>query len=149
MSVPRGAPPPDAAVIEGEVPFHDVDPLHIVWHGHYYKYLEVARTALFRRHGIDGKEILDLGYRLVVAHSECRHVAPLTYGERYRVKAWFLDTEQRINVGYEVWNLSKDERAARGRTELVTTDAAGILFFETPALIRDRINAPLPASKAR
>ena len=25
--------------VELEVPFHDVDSLHIVWHGHYYKSL--------------------------------------------------------------------------------------------------------------
>jgi acyl-CoA thioester hydrolase len=125
--------------IEGEVPFHDCDPLAIAWHGHYYKYLEVARTALFRRHRIDGRELLEMGYRFVVAHSECRHMHPLRYGERYRVKAWFLDTEQRVNVGYEVTNLSAGARAARGRTALVTTDPEGALLFETPAAIRRRI----------
>ena len=25
------------------VPFFDVDTMHVVWHGHYVKYLEVAR----------------------------------------------------------------------------------------------------------
>ena len=34
--------------VEIEVPFHDVDALRIVWHGHYYKYLELARTQLLR-----------------------------------------------------------------------------------------------------
>ena len=27
------------------MPFHDVDALHVVWHGHYYKYLELAREV--------------------------------------------------------------------------------------------------------
>ena len=27
------------------VPFFDVDSMHIVWHGHYVKYLELARCA--------------------------------------------------------------------------------------------------------
>ena len=31
--------------VEHEVPFHDVDMTLRVWHGHYYKYLELARTA--------------------------------------------------------------------------------------------------------
>ena len=147
MTVPRGKPPADAVAIEGLVPFHDVDPLHIVWHGHYYKYLEVARTELFRRHAIDGRDVLDLGYRFVVSQTECKHVGSLTYGDRYRVKAWFIDTEQRINVGYEVWDLTNDRRAARGRTELVTTDMEGTLLFETPAVIRDRIAGRVVASK--
>ncbi len=149
MSIPRGKPPEDAAVIEGEVPFHDVDPLHIVWHGHYYKYLELARTALFRRHAIDGMDLLSLGYRFVVAHSECRHIAPMRYGDRYRVSAYFLDVEQRVNVGYEVFNLTEDKRAARGRTALVTTDAAGALLLLTPEVIRERIRSAPRTSEER
>lgn len=147
MTVPRGRPPGDAVAVEGMVPFHDVDPLHIVWHGHYYKYFEIARTELFRRHRIDGTDLMALGYRFVVSHSEARHVAALTYGDRYRVKAWFIDTEQRVNVGYEVWDLTHDRRAARGRTELVSTDAEGRLLLETPKIIRDRIAGRVPTSE--
>lgn len=139
MSVPRGRPPSSAVAVEGEVPFHDCDPLRIVWHGHYYKYLEIARTALFRRCRLDGPDLRDHGWMFVVAHSECRHSAPLRYGDRYRVRAWFLDVEQRVNIGFVVDNLSADQRAARARTTLVTTDQDGKLFFETPAGIRDRI----------
>jgi acyl-CoA thioester hydrolase len=28
------------------VPFFDIDTMNVVWHGHYVKYLEVARCAL-------------------------------------------------------------------------------------------------------
>lgn len=149
MSIPRARPPEEAVVIEGEVPFHDVDPLHIVWHGHYYKYMEIARTALFRRHTIDGMDLIRLGYRFVMAHCECRHVSPLRYGDRYRVRAWFIDVDQRVNVAYEVWNLTEDKRAARGRTALVTTDAEGEMLLETPKVIRDRIADPRAASEGR
>ncbi|MGH8486657.1 MAG: acyl-CoA thioesterase, partial [Pseudomonas sp.] len=31
------------------VPFFDVDSMLVVWHGHYVKYLEVARCALLDR----------------------------------------------------------------------------------------------------
>ncbi|MGF1469677.1 MAG: acyl-CoA thioesterase [Sandaracinaceae bacterium] len=149
MSVPRGRPPESAVAIEGEVPFHDVDPLHIVWHGHYYKYLEVARTVLLRRHRIDGPDLIPLGYRFVVAHAECRYAHPLRYGERYRVRAWFRDTEQRIDIAYEVTNLTAERRAARARTTLVTTDAEGVLLFETPAVLRARIaGGPAPSEGA-
>lgn len=148
MTIPRMQPPGHAASIEGEVPFHDVDPLRIVWHGHYFKYLEVARTALFVRHGIDGEDMLQLGYRFVISHTECRHVSPLTYRDRYRVKAWFLgDAEHRVDVGYEVWNLTADKRAARARTELVTTDEHGTMHLVTPPLIHQRIRAVVGPSK--
>jgi len=148
VSIPRTRPPASAVVIEAEVPFHDVDSLQIVWHGHYYKYFEIARTKLFLQHGIDGREMLELGYRFVVAHGECRHVSPLTYRDAYRVSAWFAgEPEHRVRVFYEVWNLSADKRAARGRTDLVTTDPQGNMMLVTPELIQKRIKNPLPASE--
>jgi acyl-CoA thioester hydrolase len=147
VAVPRRSPPPDAASIEGEVPFHDVDPLFVAWHGHYYKYMELARTALFRRHGIDGPDLIPLGFRMFLIESECRHVAPLRYGHRYRVSAWFIETAQRLEVAYDVMNLTDNKRAARGRTVLVTTDAEGNLLLETPRVLRDRIAAPVATSE--
>ncbi|MGE0790141.1 MAG: acyl-CoA thioesterase [Sandaracinaceae bacterium] len=142
----RAAPPKSAVEILGRVPFHDVDALHIVWHGHYYKYMEVARTELFQKAKVDGPDMIDLGYRFVVAHGECRYVSPLRYDDRYRVKCWFLDTELRVHVAYEIWNLTEEKRAARARTELVTLDPAGVLMLETPQIIRDRIRASMTAS---
>jgi len=35
------------------VPFHDLDPLHVVWHGNYLKYFDIARFGLFKDAGID------------------------------------------------------------------------------------------------
>ncbi len=29
--------------------FHDLDPMEVVWHGHYVKYLEIARCALLEK----------------------------------------------------------------------------------------------------
>ncbi len=50
---PGDVRPGHEAVYEQRVPLHDCDPLGIVWHGHYYKYLEIARTLLFEGLGID------------------------------------------------------------------------------------------------
>jgi len=35
------------------VPFHDLDPMNMVWHGNYLKYFDVARFALFDKCGIE------------------------------------------------------------------------------------------------
>ena len=40
-----------SAEVEIEIPFHDIDLMRIAWHGHYAKYLEVARTALLQQIG--------------------------------------------------------------------------------------------------
>jgi len=125
--------------VELEVPFHDVDAMGVVWHGHYFKYLETARTALLRSRGLDVGELIGPRYRFYVIESRCRHVFPLRYRDRVRVSAWFQDLRHRIFVGYEVTNLSAEKRSARAHTVLATIDGEQRLLLETPDEIRQRL----------
>ena len=118
--------------IELEVPFHDVDPLGVVWHGHYYKYLELARTQLLRARGLDRGELIGGRYRFYVIESRCRHAAPLRYADRVKVVVWVGDHRHRVMLRYEVWNLTTGRRAARATTALATVDAEDNLLLETP-----------------
>ncbi len=118
--------------IELEVPFHDVDALQIVWHGHYLKYLELARTALMRSRNLDVAQIAQAGYRQMVIETRCRYAFPLRYGDRFRVEAWFKDVDNRVNIGFEITNLTHGRRCLRGHTILVTTDPDGRMLLETP-----------------
>ena len=44
------------------IPFHDVDMMHIVWHGHYVRYLEIARCALLDELDYNYNQMRDSGY---------------------------------------------------------------------------------------
>lgn len=125
--------------VELEVPFHDVDVVHVVWHGHYYKYLELARTELMRARKLDVPDLIALGFGLLIIESGCRYVSPLGYGDRIRVSAWLEDFRHRVHVAYEVVNLSTGRRAARGHTMLVATTPEGEMYHQTPELIRERL----------
>ena len=128
-----------ATSIEHEVPFHDVDITKRVWHGHYYKYFEMARSALFRAHGLEDGALIPGRFSLYVIETRCRYTAPLRYGDRLRATAWFRDTEHRLAVDYEVTNLSGGKRAARGHTLLAVTDSTGRLLLRTPPEVAGRI----------
>jgi acyl-CoA thioester hydrolase len=127
------------AIVEFDVPFHDVDMMRIVWHGHYYKYLELARTELLRSCDLDAGDIIGSQYRFVVFDSRCRYVYPLRYADRVRVAAWVSDHRHRVRIAYEVTNLTVGRRAARGHTVLATTDLEGRLLMETPDEIVRRL----------
>jgi len=129
----------ESVSVELEVPFHDVDGLQVVWHGHYLKYLEVARTALMRSRNLDIEEVVAAGYRQMVIETKCRYSFPLRYRDRFRVEAWFQDLEHRINIGFEITNLTHSRRSLRGHTILVTTTAEGRLLLETPDALLKRL----------
>lgn len=127
--------------IEHTVPFHDVDPLLVVWHGHYYKYFEYAREALMRAHGLDVPDLMAMNLRMMVVESRCRHHRPLRHGERVSVRARFGEVDHKIMVHYEVLSVTHGHRAARGHTALVTLDGAGELLRDTPPEVRARLTA--------
>lgn len=118
--------------VELEVPFHDVDMLHLVWHGHYYKYFEIARTQLLRSKGLSAEQIMKTGFLMVVIETKCRYPAPLRFGHRFRVGAAFADVDYRIKIDYEIFNITDHKRSAYGHTVLATLSSDGELLLRTP-----------------
>lgn len=132
-------PTSHAVTIELEVPFHDCDPLFVVWHGRYFEYMGQAREALMRKVDLDVPVVRDMGYRMYMSDVRCRYMYPLAYGDRVAVTAWFVRAEPILRVAYTLTNLTHGRRAARGYTEIATTDAAGTLLTRLPDAIRSRL----------
>jgi acyl-CoA thioester hydrolase len=130
-----------AAQVEIKVPFHDCDPLFVVWHGHYLKYLEVARSALFAAHEVDVEHVRALNYRMYVTDAHCRYMHPLRYNDVARVTARFSAVTPLLRIAYELVNVTENRRSARAVTVLATTDAAGKLLTETPHDLLERVRA--------
>lgn len=137
MTTPSSSYARPQAEVRLEVPFHDVDALGVVWHGHVYKYLEIARTALFRQVQLEPEpgKIEKVGqdennFSLRVVETRCRHLMPLRYGDQLTVRAWFRAVDEQIHVAYEVYNHTRSYRGARARTTLVVVDGSGKLVTE-------------------
>lgn len=107
---------------ELEIPFHDIDAIKIVWHGHYYKYFEIARTTLFRAIDYDVDEMLASNYGWPVVETQCRYLQPLTYGMKIKVIATLLEYEHRVKIGYEILESNTEKKMCRGQTIQVAYD---------------------------
>ena len=64
----------------------DVDLMAVVWHGHYFKYLELARWRLMDRIGFGFASMRASGYLWPIIESHIRHVRSAAYGERLEVR---------------------------------------------------------------
>lgn len=129
-----------SASVEIDVPFHDVDAMEVVWHGHYVKYFEIARCALLRRIDYDYPQMQASGYLWPVVDCHLKYVRPALYGQRLVVEAELLEHENRLKVGYEIRDLATQERLTRGSTVQVAVDAASReLQFVSPKALTDRI----------
>ena len=54
--------PPLSAEVELEIPFQDVDPMQVAWHGNYFRYFEAARSMMLRSVDFDYEEMRATGY---------------------------------------------------------------------------------------
>jgi acyl-CoA thioester hydrolase len=110
-----------------------------VWHGHYYRYFDAARTRLLRSCGLDAGKLIGETYLFMVSESKCRHSFPLAYGDSFCVHAWFGEIQHGLDIRFELINLEHDRRSARGHTLLVCVNQARQLLIRTPQPIMDRI----------
>jgi acyl-CoA thioester hydrolase len=125
---------PLIAEVTLEIPFHDVDSMGIVWHGHYLKYFEIARTSLMRRAGMDLADMHASGCVWPVVTCEVKYLRPLRYGQKIRVKAQLDDYDCRLRISYAIHDLDSGERLTRGSTLQLPIDAVtGEVRYETPA----------------
>lgn len=124
-----------------EIPFHDVDSLGVVWHGHYYKYFELARTALYRSLSFDVEDMYRVGLTFPVIESRCRYRGALRYGQKVEIGARFREWEYYILIEYRIREAESGKRAAYGFTKQVVCDRDGNLKKRVPEKVIEIIVA--------
>jgi acyl-CoA thioester hydrolase len=80
--------------------FHDLDPMDIVWHGNYVKYLEIARNALMAKFGYDYPQMRESGYAWPIVDMRMKYVGSIHYGQRVRIRATIVEWENRLRIDY-------------------------------------------------
>ena len=104
--------------IKMKVPFFDLDPLQIVWHGNYLKYFDIARSELFDGLGVDLFEFHDrTRYIFPIIRSSVKHIHPLKRGDEFICRATVKDARSKIVVAFEVRLVADGTVCARGTTE--------------------------------
>ena len=106
------------------VPFFDVDTMNVVWHGHYVKYLEVARCALLDKIGHNYTAMLESGYAWPVIDMQLRYVRGAVFGQTLNVRASLVEWENRLKVNYLITDLATGERLTRAVTVQVAVEIA-------------------------
>lgn len=108
--------------IELEPAFHDLDPMDIVWHGHYVKYLEIARCALLARFDYDYLQMRASGYAWPIIDMHLKYIGPVTYGQRIRIRAEITEWENRLRVDYLISDSATGRRLNKAHTIQVAID---------------------------
>lgn len=128
-----GEPPPLEKSVRRVVRFNEVDPMNIMWHGHYASFFEDARIALGDAYGIGYQDFYRQGFIIPVRRMQIDYLSPLQFGREYEIKARLFYTEAaRLDYDFTVL----DEAAsvhARGCTVQLILDKEQNLLLAKPA----------------
>jgi acyl-CoA thioester hydrolase len=139
---------PCSQTTEVVVAFHDVDIMAVVWHGHYFKYLENARWALMDRLGYGYESMVSSGYLWPIIETHVRHIRAAKFGDRLAVTASLVEWQNRLAINYLVTDSGTRARVARARTVQVAVDrATGELQFVSPAPFVRQVEASLAPAR--
>lgn len=131
------------------VPFFDVDSMDVVWHGHYVKYLEIARCALLDAIGHNYTQMKAAGYVWPVIDIQLRYVQAARFGQRLTVRAELIEWRNRLKVHYLISDTTTGQRLTRASTVQVAVDANGEMQLVSPQIFIDAVERHLPAHVAR
>lgn len=127
------------------VPFFDVDSMNIVWHGHYIKYLEVARCALLDHIGHNYTHMLESGYGWPVIDIQLRYVRGAVFGQRLIVRASLVEWENRLKINYLITDAETGERMTRASSIQVAVHIeTREMQLASPKAFTDAVERVLP-----
>jgi acyl-CoA thioester hydrolase len=100
------------------VPFNDLDPLHIVWHGNYLKYFDIARFGLFKQAGVDLYQYFKSRQIIFpVTRSSAKHIIPLRFDDEFICKATVVEAVYKIVLDFEIRLSENGQICTRGKSE--------------------------------
>jgi acyl-CoA thioester hydrolase len=130
--------------IELEIPFHDVDAIRVAWHGHYAKYMEIARCKLMDKINYNIVEMEASGYVWPVIDMRIRYAHPLIFGQIFKVRATLTEWENRLKVDYVFFDAQTDKRLTKAYTIQVAVEkASGEMQYASPPILLERLGVSI------
>ncbi|MDD0802424.1 acyl-CoA thioesterase [Acinetobacter johnsonii] len=125
-----------------EVPFHDVDTMNVVWHGHYLKYFEIARCKLLDQFHYNYNQMRDSGYAWPVIESHVRYVQGIEFEQKIRVRAILKEWENRLKIEYLIFDVVSGRKLTKGYTSQVAVHIEKReMCFQSPQVLLDCLKA--------
>lgn len=131
---------PHSVTTEFSIPFHDVDPMNIVWHGRYVKYLEVTRCHLLESFDYSYTKMFESGYSWPVVDMRIKYVKPVKFEQKIRVIATVKEWEFRLKITYLIEDVITGQKLTKGYTVQVAVDLdSGEMCGQSPDILLQKL----------
>ena len=122
--------------------FYDLDPMNIVWHGNYARFLEQGRCALLDRLDFNYTQMRESGFAFPIVEMRLKYVAPIRFRQEFVVTTTLTEYENRLRFDYIIRDLASGTVLTRGHTVQVAVQIdTGELCLECPPVLIDKVRA--------
>jgi acyl-CoA thioester hydrolase len=122
--------------------FFDLDPMNIVWHGNYARFLEQGRCELLDRLDYNYTQMRDSGFAFPIVEMRVKYVAPIRFRQDFVVTTTLAEYENRLRFDYIIRDLESASVLTRARTiQVAVRIDTGELCLECPPALIDKVRA--------
>lgn len=104
------------------VQFYDLDPLNVVWHGNYIKYLETARCAMLEKLGYNYKNMQEENTAYPIASMDLKFIKPCTFNQKLRIVSSIEEIEPSMIIKYTIFDDETGEKLFKARSMQIRID---------------------------
>ena len=128
------------AEVEIKIPFHDCDPMHIVWHGNYARYIEVARCELLDQFDYDYLAMDASGYLWPIVDLRMKYIGSAVFSQTIKVSAYLKEYETRLKIDYVISDAKTGNKLTKATSVQVAVDkATQEMQFNSPPVLLEKL----------
>jgi len=136
-----------SASAEATPQFYDLDPMNIVWHGNYPRFLELGRVAVMKRIGYNYEEMVESGFAWPFIDLRMRYARPMRLDKAVKITAGIVEWENALRITYLIQDAETGERVMRASSSQVALRiGTQEMLWVTPPVLREKLAPFLPRS---
>lgn len=135
------------ASAEATPQFYDLDPMNIVWHGNYPKYLELGRVAVMKKIGYNYEEMIESGFAWPFIEMRMRYARPMKLDHPVKITAGIVEWENALRITYSIVEIATGERVMRASSSQVAVKIGTTeMLWVAPPILGEKLAPYLPRS---
>lgn len=123
-----------------KVRFNEVDSYQVAWHGHYVAWMEIGRNDLAGEFGLDAAQLAAVGFMGPVVALDLKFLRPARFNDELVIQTTLRPSNTATLEFLTTIIGPNGSRLATGTTTHALTDMNGILQFQLPPQIKERLD---------
>lgn len=122
------------------VQFYDLDPMNVVWHGNYLKYLESARCDLLKKIGYDYDNMRADGVLYPIAKMDLKYIKPCKFNQVLFLETIVEELDPALIIKYNIFDEESGEKVFSAKSMQICVDIkTGESIYSAPEGLKQKL----------